>query len=1055
MSEFSADDLTQHATAMRRLAWDLLHDAGLAEDAVQQAFVTALQRPPAVRTGLAGWLRCVVRNCATDLLRAEGRRKRRESRLTPPQESPTPAATAQRLEGQAAIGLAVRDLGEPYATAVWLRYYEGLSPTEIAQRLGVPVKTVKTRLGRALQQLRNRLQHDHGTQHGWIMSLLPLAELPLAGTTSTAAAAAGAGLMQSKVFGGVAVLVVMIAAAALWSRTRDPAGAVRPQSAAPVATAEVDAGAAPQHIGGDEPAAPEQRVAADLVPPAPPGPSLRVRVLGTDGQPLPFAPVWHSLPDDEVQKGALSDAELRHLSWDREAWLQHFGAVATTDADGIARWPWQELPRRSWTCVARHGADYGEIYISGMAQPDAVHLLQLEVDHNCVVQVLDAHRLPAHDVPIATHYVASNGGKRTDHVAGLTDEHGFATLRHVQLWSRRIEPHGDSLPATVGVALPGIEVGRAIDARHLPQDPIVLTLPNAGCIEVTLRDAMGEPIADQGFELEADESVGLQRTDARGVATFARVGLGLQWRLGREHTPRERYRSVRGPATDGEVVTVRWQPEPAPTLVGRLLRDGAPVAGETLLATSDHRGITRESIATDREGRFRIAVTGGEPGQHLTALTLRPHDDEHGVTGERADWHGDFVVTQGAHDLGVLALQTEPLVLRVQFAAATGVLPRDLGFAVQAAVGPLEDPWRALHLPKHIDGDGRFSVFGDAPRAPLRLVVHTDQQFLPVPPLLFACGDRDLHVELRRGGSVRASIVAGSHVEAFCLQPLLVPLDRRDEPTENGRFDAGLDARVPREQGFVADDPLEMAYTWPAVVPGRYRLEVRSRGLPAPLLVLSDIVVVDGERCDEARLQHLRIPGLQAIELTLPQANNASPSSGRLGLGLVAVLDGDRVAEPCWQIDSPLVLFASTTPIDVLVRLNGHRDRIVRGAFGKQTIELQPGLPVTVRCPDPTPTAGRTVRLELHAVHDALAARRPAVYSAAAGGALPPYEGPTLAADLVEGRVQFLLPFAGRYRIEASLSNGGAAATDLAVTPPEIDIGDEGGTFDLHLNRPR
>ena len=191
MPAFSADDLHEHADAMRRLARDLLADASLAEDAVQQACVTALTRPPTARIAVAAWLRAVVRSCALDLLRSEGRRRRREQRVAKP-EPIAPEDTAERLELQEAIVAAVRALGEPYTTTVWLRYFEGLSPGEIARRLGEPVKTIKTRLWRALQLLRVRLDGRRGGRSGWLAAVAPLAPVSVGVTVGNAASAAGA-----------------------------------------------------------------------------------------------------------------------------------------------------------------------------------------------------------------------------------------------------------------------------------------------------------------------------------------------------------------------------------------------------------------------------------------------------------------------------------------------------------------------------------------------------------------------------------------------------------------------------------------------------------------------------------------------------------------------------------------------------------------------------------------------------------------------------------------------------------------------------------------------
>src|SRR5690606_34779838 len=105
MTGFSADDLHQHADAMRRLARDLLPDRSLADDVVQQAYVTAIERPPPATFGLGGWLLSIVRSRAIDLQRSEVRRRQREGAVanTAHNASLTPSETAERFELQAAI----------------------------------------------------------------------------------------------------------------------------------------------------------------------------------------------------------------------------------------------------------------------------------------------------------------------------------------------------------------------------------------------------------------------------------------------------------------------------------------------------------------------------------------------------------------------------------------------------------------------------------------------------------------------------------------------------------------------------------------------------------------------------------------------------------------------------------------------------------------------------------------------------------------------------------------------------------------------------------------
>jgi hypothetical protein len=216
-------------------------------------------------------------------------------------------------------------------------------------------------------------------------------------------------------------------------------------------------------------------------------------------------------------------------------------------------------------------------------------------------------------------------------------------------------------------------------------------------------------------------------------------------------------------------------------------------------------------------------------------------------------------------------------------------------------------------------------------------------------------------------------------------------------------------------------------------------------------LVVGDIEIVDGQCNEEARLQHLAVPGLRTVELQLPQVERAVRAPGSLGLGLVAALDGEEFGEPCWQIDDAKVLFATVEPLDVRVRLHGFQDRILRGLVGDQVVELAPGLPVTLRVVEFQPPAGTELHLAVAAVDDPLTRARPAVYSAAAGGALPPYRLPGFGGAVADGTVQVALPVAGRYRLSAQLRSPDGSVRDLVVAPAEVAVGATGGEFAVRV----
>src|SRR5262245_12652944 len=160
MPPFDADqELLRHGTALRSLALALLRDADRADDAVQDAMVAAIERPPRHADSPGGWLATVLRRVAMRGLRRERRQQARE-RSAAVGEAVDPAQQADREATLRAVVTAVTALDEPYRSAIWARYFEGLSPARIASRSGDPLATVKSRLQRGLQQLRLRLDRD-------------------------------------------------------------------------------------------------------------------------------------------------------------------------------------------------------------------------------------------------------------------------------------------------------------------------------------------------------------------------------------------------------------------------------------------------------------------------------------------------------------------------------------------------------------------------------------------------------------------------------------------------------------------------------------------------------------------------------------------------------------------------------------------------------------------------------------------------------------------------------------------------------------------------------
>ena len=155
-------ELQTNASALRRLARSLVGPEHV-DDLVQDTALSALQvaeRPESLRS----WLFAVLRRLAGKHHRGERRRRGREVAVQPTEPEPGPQRLAEQRDTLHALTSALAALSEPYRQTLMLRYFEELMPTAIAERMGVPVATVKTRLSRGLGLLREKL--DAGERGG-------------------------------------------------------------------------------------------------------------------------------------------------------------------------------------------------------------------------------------------------------------------------------------------------------------------------------------------------------------------------------------------------------------------------------------------------------------------------------------------------------------------------------------------------------------------------------------------------------------------------------------------------------------------------------------------------------------------------------------------------------------------------------------------------------------------------------------------------------------------------------------------------------------------------
>jgi RNA polymerase sigma-70 factor, ECF subfamily len=163
----------RYAGLLLSMANRMLGNETVAEDLVQDVFMEAWRRAHAfdpTRGSVRTWLLVRLRSRALDRLRSA--RARREVMVEEPREVALTAEDPELSPDRALVRQAMQQLPADQRLVIELSYFHGLSSSEIAEQMGSPIGTVKSRTAAALGKLRAAMStaqtpgDSHGQSHG-------------------------------------------------------------------------------------------------------------------------------------------------------------------------------------------------------------------------------------------------------------------------------------------------------------------------------------------------------------------------------------------------------------------------------------------------------------------------------------------------------------------------------------------------------------------------------------------------------------------------------------------------------------------------------------------------------------------------------------------------------------------------------------------------------------------------------------------------------------------------------------------------------------------------
>ncbi len=435
VSDLTAELLLEHTDWVRRLAYRLVHDADSAEEVIQRTWLAALERPPKHTRNVEGWLGRVVTNTARKLGRDRSRRARYESR---PRDAAGTTPSAAELYDRALLHRrlvdAVIGLPESYREVILMRFFDDRDARGIAEQLGLPLETVRTRIKRGLNRLHTALGDEADSR-----VLLPILAIPSTGATTTSLTTTSLGvlLMSTKVQVITAAVIVMVALGVWWPRSTDapPDVASQPPVQHDTAGSSVASHATDRAARSPQGSTPStDRANAESTDPASSNPFvIDGQVVDIDGHPVFGAHVF--IADASQVSGIENERRIASLvaGWVNADSSDTSNAdVRRTTTDGQGRFRIDGLSVGSaWAIAAAH-SESGLGHSAGIALTEAEPIATQHVQLGGGVVIEGSVVASSTGLPIGNAYVGVDGfrtnekGQRVGtNVASLrTDENG-------------------------------------------------------------------------------------------------------------------------------------------------------------------------------------------------------------------------------------------------------------------------------------------------------------------------------------------------------------------------------------------------------------------------------------------------------------------------------------------------------------------------------------------------------------------------------------------------------------------------------------------------------